>query len=375
MVRNPGWLLLLACAALPAGPEEEWERPWEGLLPDPGQDLGNDDRAGSEWMSTRFLDAATGRPVPGARLVRTPEWIDEFRLRHDMVMSVGVADAEGIARVPALGYLHRGDSHWMALAPRYAPTEDYAPTPDAEMLLHRGIPMSFRILDPLGRPVAGAVVEYLDGCSHGTAGARAVATFPHLRPGYGQFWIAGPGIASDLRPVPDDDSLGTRPEDIVMEFGRRFEGRVTDPLGEPVPACVVRVYQEQRGPTAITGRDGRFVLEGADNDALHFFPAVDLLQDASERTVDDVHPGVPFTVTLTSVGVAREKESARVVVRARDAEGKPVPDVEFRLVGATGRGPSGSTTGSFPTIPSRASTSPPPRPPPRRATGPSSSWP
>ncbi len=341
--------LLLLAAAL-AVQDGESERPWNGLLPDPDQEFGDEEHRGSDWLATRILDAATGQPIPGARLLRTPEWIDESRLRHDMVMSEGIADADGIARVPADGHLHRGDSHWLAVAPGYAPTEDYGPCPDPEMLLARGIPMSFRVLDPLGRPVQGAVLEFLGGCSHGTAGARAVAgadgvaTFSHLEQGSGQLWVYGPGIESDLRPLPDDDSLGTRPDDLVTEFGSRYEGRVVDLLGEPVPGCVVRAYNEQRGPTAMTGLDGRFVLEGAEGAHLTFFPAVDLLPDSQERWIDDVHPGTPFTVVSTSAGVIRPERTATVVVRARDPGGKPVADVSFALVHReSGRGPGGTT--------------------------------
>src|SRR5688572_29716994 len=140
-------LLLLAAVAQDAEPD----RPWNGLLPDEDQEFGDEESRGSEWLATRILDRATGRPIPGARLLRTPEWMDPGRLRHDMVMSEGVADADGIARVPADGHLHRGDSHWLAVAPGYAPVEDYGFYPDPEMRLGRGVPMSFRVLDPLGR--------------------------------------------------------------------------------------------------------------------------------------------------------------------------------------------------------------------------------
>ena len=98
-----GLLHVLARAALvalavlsAAGAREpdgaEWERAWDGLLPDPGQGFAKGDRAGSEWFAVRVLDAATLAPIAGVRLTRTPEWVAPWRLRHDAVMSAGLSD-------------------------------------------------------------------------------------------------------------------------------------------------------------------------------------------------------------------------------------------------------------------------------------------
>jgi hypothetical protein len=344
-------LLLLAGSLAAQEPAEgEWERPWEGLLPDPRQGLSKEGRPESRWLATRILDASTGLPVPGARLLRTPESIAAWRLRHDAVMSTGVADAFGVARVPSDFHFWKEDCHWLAMAPGYAADYDYGRVPDGEMRLHRGVRYALRILDPMGRPVAGARVDALGGCSHGTAsdeavaGADGVAVFERLRRGHGQFWVEGKGIASDLLPVPDDGSFGTRPTDVVMTTGKRFEGRVVDLLGRPIPGTVVRVYNEQRGPATVTGPDGRFALEGAEGSALYFFHPAELDIGDALRAVDDGWPDAPMTVVLTPAGVPEEEETARVVVRARFPDGKPAAGVSFRLVNVdTGRGPRGLT--------------------------------
>ena len=353
-------VLALLLAPAPAPASEEEGRPWEGFLPDPGQ-CGpgvEDGPPGSEWFGVRVLDAATGRPVPGARWVRTPEAIHEGNLRHDAVMAMAVANGDGIARMRSEGWRNVGDSHWLVLADGYAPAHEYAVVPETEVLLERGQPFRGVLLDPMGRPAAGGVVEFLGGCSHGTAALRAEAAAdgsfaipPHGRGG--QYWIEGPGIASDLLAADNPCSLGSRPGVVVApEAGLRFEGRVVDVLGRPVAGCVVRCWNEQRGPTAMTGSDGRFVIDGCGDGNLLLYPENDGTGDASDWNVGDGRPGVPMTVVITSLGVVEEEEDARVRIRAFESDGTPVSEVAFQILSAsTGRGPSGETSGEYPADP------------------------
>lgn len=336
----------------PPPAEGEFDRPWDGFLPDPDQGLGDEEDGvpASEWYGLRVLDAATGRPVPGARWVRTPERGTGGDLRADAVMQVAVTDAEGIARMESLPWRWKDDCHWLVLAEGYAPAHEYATIPETEVLLRRGRPFRGALLDPLGRPVAGGSVEYLGGCSHGTAALRATTaadgTFAlgDHRCRLGQYWIEGPGIASDLVSADEPFSLGSRPGVIVGIPGHRYEGRILDPLGRPLAACVVRSWNEQRGPATITDAEGRFVLEGVEGDSIVLFPEGDLTEDTSDWDVHDAMPGVPLTVVVTSLGVVEEEETATVRIAARTPDGKPAGGVCYRVLReATGRGPSGIT--------------------------------
>ncbi len=344
-------------AAPPPAAEGESDRPWEGFLPDPDQGLGDEEDGvpASEWYGLRVLDAGTGRPVQGARWVRTPERGTGGDLRADAVMQVAVTDAEGIARMESLPWRWKDDCHWLVLAEGYAPAHEYATIPETEVLLQRGRPFRGVLLDPLGRPVAGGSVEYLGGCSHGTAALRATTgadgtfTLGDHRCRLGQYWIEGPGIASDLVAADGPESLGSRPAVLVGEPGLRFEGRVLDPLGRPQAGCVVRAWNEQRGPATMTGPDGRFVLEGVEGDSIVFFPEGDLTEDEGDWHVDDAVPGVPMTVVVTSLGVVEEEETATVRIRARTADDAPAGGVAYRVMSLrTFRGPAGTTASADP---------------------------
>lgn len=352
--------LLLLPTPTSAGPQEQVEeRPWAGVLPDPRQGFGGSRPAGEgEWFAVLLRDAETGAPLPGARLVRTPESEAGWRLHHDMVLAVGIADADGIARVPAESSVWKSDCHWLALADGHAPAHDYGAEPEPEMLLPRGEPFHGRVLDPMGRPVAGAVVENLGGCSHGTAAQRSVAdadgivSFAHSEPTFGQLWIEGPGIASALMAFSEPDSLGRVPASLAMETGYRFKGRVVDLLGEPLAGVVVRHYNEQRGPVTMTDRDGTFVLDGVnDRDPkLVFYPPLDLTDNESTFGVGDGAPDVPMTLVLTPLRVQEEAKSARVRVRCHLPAGGPARDVGYRVLSTrSGRGPWGITADKPPT--------------------------
>ena len=327
------------------------ERPWDGIVPDPAQGYGGKRKAGEgRWFAVRIRDGDTGAPISGARLVRTPEAGAGRRLRPAMVMSPAVADPDGIAHVPVDAEFWKDDCHWIALEDGYAPAEDYGAEPEPEMLLRRGQPFRGRLLDPMGKPVAGAAVENLGGCSHGTAAQREIAgsdgifTFAHSEPSFGQMWVEGPGIASQLLAFSWPLALGTEPASIAVELGYRYEGRVIDLLGRPIQGVTVRHWNEQRGPATTTDPQGRFVLEGVNDDDAHLvlFPALDLTEGEGRLYVDDGAPGVPMTIVLSPIGVSEEDETARIRVRCRLPGGEPVGGIAYRVLGtASGRGPSG----------------------------------
>ncbi len=322
-------------------------RPWSGVLPDPDQA----DHEESRWLSVRVLDQRTRTPIVGARWVRTPEWIAPHRLHHDVVMEVARTGPDGIAFMPTRSRAWKHDCHWLVLAEGYAPSYEYATRPEPEVLLERGVVVSGRVLDPFGRGVSGALVEYLGGCSHGTAAARAVADdggrftlgpVPSSLPG--QLWVAGRRIAADLLALDRPASAGRDCVQLAMDLGLAYRGTVVDPLERPLAGVVVRAWNEQRGPTAMTDANGRFALDSVEPGAgiVVFGPGA--LLDEVPCDVDDTFPATPTRIVLSGLGVMEREATGRVRFRARMADGAPATGVSFRLVGEkTGRGPSGMT--------------------------------
>jgi hypothetical protein len=372
-------LLLVAVLGRGVRAEEPDVRDWPGLLPTPLQQGFPGDEPELEWFAVRVRDARTGRPVVGARWSRTPEWIAPGRLRHDAVMEVAHTDAEGIARIRTLRYAWKDDCHWIVQAEGYAPYYDYSAGPrETEVFLEQGVRFHGRVLDGLGAPVVGARVDVLGGCSHGTplltahTDGQGAFDFASVPPGLGgQLWVEGRGIEADLIALDDPPSLGAAGVVLAMDSGQRHEGLVTDLVGEPLAGVVVRAWNEQRGPTAITDTAGRFVIDGvAPGNDLRFYPPADLLEDEACRMVEDHAPGVPFRVALGVMGIPEVDDGVAVLVRVRDPAGAPVESLRFQLLDArTGRGPAGGTADEDPgdsTEPERGSAVVRTRPGPHR---------
>lgn len=341
-------VMLLVAVSIPswAGDENDVDgRSWHGILPDP------DPKLDAEHFVCRVVDDVTGQPVEGARFVRTPEWITPWRVRHDVPLGVATTDALGVAWLPTTPGRWEDDCHWLVTAEGYGFVYEYGALPPVEMRLPPEAPLRGRVVDPLGRPVAGARVESLGGCSHGTA-ASSVRTAPDgtftlrgVDAQSGQLWVDGLGIAADLLAMDWPESLGTEGVVLAMETGVRYRGRVVDLLGAPLPRTVIRVYNEQRGPVTATGTDGSFVLEGAEDDGgfVVFSPA-DITEDESTWHVSDVLPDVPCTLVVGPLGVVEEETTGSLRVRALDEAGRPVGGLAFAVLSsATGRGPLGVT--------------------------------
>ncbi len=331
-----------APAPAPAAPAEGG--PWEGVLPDPRQGYHAPADFDPEWLCTRILDGGTGRPVEGARLSRYPERIDGSLARPQYLLDVVTADDLGFAWMEARSHHWSGDSHWVAMAPGYAPAYAYGRWPDREMLLRRGTSFRARLLDPLGAPVSGATVELFLGCGHSPAVRRATTgadgrfALADVRPEDGTLWIVTPAGRARYRQVGSFPSLGARERDIVLETGWTATGRVVDPEGEPLAGVVVRSWQEQRGPATGTDGDGRFSLVGVEpGHSLQFFLPV---SGAERAALDDDAwgDGRPFTVRLSTAGMAEPPErGGTLIVRAvRGGAAEPAGGVAVGVVHASG---------------------------------------
>ena len=343
--------LLLPAAAPAQDAPAESSSPWDGLLPDPDQGRGGEERRASEWLACRVLDGATGLPVAGARLRRYPEWIQGATLKHSYLLGEGTTDADGFARVPALLHFHGGDSHWIVDAPGYAPDHLYGAYPDRTVLLRRGEDLRGRVLDALGRPAGGATVEIFLGCGHSPAVRTAVTapdgrfTLPCVPPGEGTLWILSAAGAADYVNLGPSHAFGDRPTDFVLAPGAIATGRVIDAAGDPIPDATVRSWQQQRGPATVTGLDGSFTLDGVepghDFQVFHPSPVGEERSFVGRGWLEEV----PVVVRMTAAGpVDPPREYGTLVVRARHADGKPAVGLEFAAARLEDGGPDGGKT-------------------------------
>lgn len=260
---------LLLVSAATADDEPVIGAPYRGVLPPPPDiplELEDDEELAA--YVTRVLDGRTGLPIPGAVVRCYPERILDWLWRHDFLLAQGVVDERGYAQIAAEGW--DGDAHWVASAPGYGPSHDYAVMPPEVIYLTPGVELGGRVLDPHGRPAAGVQVSCFHGCGHGPTVARATTdaagmfTLSGLNPNEGRIWLEGEGIQADYFDLRELMGYGDRLHDLTTEPGHTATGRILDAAGEPISGVVVRSLQCHRGPAAVTDEQGRYRLIGVE---------------------------------------------------------------------------------------------------------------
>lgn len=316
----------------------------------------------SALAATLVVDAETGAAVPGATLRWYPERCTDGVASYDVLLAEGVADALGVAQVAWDATV--GDGHWVASAPGYAPSHEYGVRPPPRMELRRGSPSFGRVVDLLGRPLAGVPVEAYLGCGHGptvaatTTDARGRFVLPPL-PGDATLWVVAPGAAVAKLTLDDPHgNLGARGIELVMRPAPTLRGTVTDVAGRPLAGVVVRTSEHSRGPQTTTGADGAFALHGVER-----LGGVRLVHPATQATLDlpDLDPSRAVRVRLSGVAPALPDAVATVVVRVRDEQGAPLPLHDVALVGEDGLVWTGQTREDDGDEPGTVEGDPPPR--------------
>ncbi len=314
------------------GPVEESERRYEGFVPGPSEDPDF-----ALWR--RIVDAATGEPIPGARLIRHEEDTTESALQRAPVLGWGEADPTGIAHCEAAEGDQRPSSHWVVRAPGYAPQCEFATFPPALVPLRRGERVTLRVLDAFGEPVEGAALDVFDGCSHAPALARAtsdakgLASFGPVDLNDLRLWIESSRGCVEPLDMEQVFGQGARVPDVVLEPGVVPRGRVVDRLGEPLHGVLVRAAGRERGPATLTGPDGRFLLPMVPRGSDLWMRPWDFVGQSTPY-VDDVELGSAVEVTLDPLGlVKRPWKGAMLRITTRLPEGAAsVEQLEIAVV-------------------------------------------
>jgi hypothetical protein len=336
--RRSAFVALFATVlAAPARAQDtgEWERPFVGALPlpDPAVSVNPKERtiALPRRRATYLLDAQTLAPIPGALLRCTAEREDDDTVAYGDLTGEARAGADGLVVLdpgpPTEGF------HWVAEAPGYAPSHAsplYRPEPLT--FLRRGPDTSVRVLDGLGRPVAGAQVDLFAGGPHGPP-VRAGATGADGRFRFGPFrggtwWFDVRTATGACDQVGTEGTLGRRAWDVVLWPRELVRGRVVDAAGRPVPDVAVISSCWERAPRARTAKDGRFELPGcATNWSLRIVPP------GAEEPVGFVRRfgATPFDVRLTADGTGIESPETDASVTVRAAPGLTLSGQRMRL--------------------------------------------
>lgn len=257
-----------------------------------------------------------------------------------------MTDGEGFA---AFTNTPSGRYRIAATAPGFAPTFSRVMVPrtkgvfEREVKLRKGAPVSGRVVDESGNPVAEAVVAFGSVSSWGMRAGRRDAfvtkkdgkfEFAALPSGSFRFRTRHPKFApgsSDL--IVLDGKTAKTGVEIVVETGGVIAGKVVDKAGEPVAYAQVRVssgrWRRAGRRNATTDKDGAFEIAGLPRRGVRL--AASHESASSEITEIDLekkqkHTGLTITLEL-------DGKIAGVVV---DDAGEPIEGAQVTALPATG---------------------------------------
>ncbi len=287
---------------------------------------------------TRFVDARTGEPLPGAMLDAVTERTHPAPAQWPPVRRA-VADGDGWARLRVDDI--RDEFAWYLVgAPEHAGDMEMEPPGTVKRLLP-GADVPVEVRDRFDRPVPGVHLGLILGCGH-TPDVRTTVTDEHGRavledvePDRGDLWPTKRGYKS-----PDDYLYfhpcwrpGDPPQVLRLTTGHWASGTVLDHEGRPAAGVRLVSHHRHRGPCGVADEQGRFLITGLDfRDSLNIYgPDDDYLWGAevsptADRMVirlpapgEDVY-GDPHAVRVRVVDSVSGVGVEGVIVRAIRAD-------------------------------------------------------
>ncbi len=222
------------------------------------------------------------------------------------------------------------------------------------VVLRKGLPVTGRVLDRDGRPIAGASVRLGDPFRHVTAWVTTIKTDAKGRFRIGNtalreapLSVQAAGYAPELVPVKVQPDLP--PVEFRLGPGRTIRGRVIDDRGRPVPGATVAASQ-WRGHQTLdwrveTDAEGRFRWDDAPSDAVSlvvFKAGYDGMTRIAEPTGQDLVLSIVPSRELRIRGTVTDAETGRpietfTVVPGTEIGGPTLWTVEFAKVRHGGR--------------------------------------
>ena len=222
----------------------------------------------TRWQACRVVDAVTGVPIVGAELLL----IDPRRTplpREFWSKRVGLSDDAGFVRVRS-DDLRGGFGMLLLRAKGYAASVSGGAVPSLVWPLTPAVDVPVEVKDWQGRPVAGVQLGLCLGSPNtpdvafATSDASGTAVFPGIDPHspVNDVHASAPEW-SVINAGRIDWAPGDHPLAVELEAGHRITGVVLDSTGKPKAGVKVGAPVVARGPWAVTGADGSFVLEGS----------------------------------------------------------------------------------------------------------------
>jgi len=222
----------------------------------------------TRWQACRVVDAVTGVPIAGAELLliearRTPLPREFWSKR------VGLSDDAGFVRVRS-DDLRGGFGMLLLRAKGYAASVSGGAVPSLVWPLTPAVDVPVEVQDWQGRPVAGVQLGLCLGSPNtpdiafATSDAAGRAIFPGIDPHNPVNDVHASAPEWSVVNVGRIDwAPGDHPLVAQLEAGHRLTGVVLDATGKPKAGVKVGAPVVARGPWAVTGEDGSFVLEGS----------------------------------------------------------------------------------------------------------------
>lgn len=291
-----------------------------------------------------ILDEA-GKPVDGARVALSigGESTPDQRAAPSIYDHVVTTDTEGKWKCriapskltrPSLYVRH----------PDYVSDTGYSSVPENHVsrlramtyqrILQKGHTVSGTVVDPEGKPVAGAALAL----GHSPFGRRNLTPrtdengqyrFPHVEPGQTVVTVLAKSFAPELRRIDVGPELG--PVDFRLKRGKTLRLRVVDVTGEPIAGArvVPDTWRENRSLLALyafgipheTDKDGRLVWTAAPDDEIQFDVYTGkhmrirerALVPRDEEYVLTLNPPLKISGRVVDAGTGKPIDSFRIV--------------------------------------------------------------
>lgn len=291
-------------------------------------------------IAGKVVETATRRPIPGAVV-----WGGDLPMALPIAPPVRTGEDGGF-QLAIPGFLP--GANLQVVAAGYQPSRrQYAPaqaTRPVAVTLERSASLAGIVVDPEGRPVAGATIESSPPPKQAVSSRWSL--FSAISRRDGRFVLTGliprgtyevsvisEGFARTTVTARTAEPGKAMPEvRIVMDPGRILSGRVVDEEGQPVAGAELRlsadVWERRRASSDATGR---FVFKGLDPGIFSL-----LVKAKGHPQIHRPDVEIPTERTATDLGDVVLPDEVVIEGRVTDTQGRPLEGADVKASRAPG---------------------------------------